>query len=75
MKFIITCVMPSGAKWAWSRFKDDFALVRCENGSVKNAFAWDTHDDAEGYLLAQMDVAPQLSKMGPFEIEAVELPS
>lgn len=34
-----------------------------------NIFAWDSEDEAEGYLLAQMQAAPQLSKLGPFKIE------
>ncbi len=68
-KFIITCQLPSGAKYAWSRKDGEFALVPINGETVRMVSTWDSHDDAEGYLLAQMEVAPNLNKLGPFKIE------
>ena len=74
MKYIITCKFPSGAVWAWTRVKGRFALAPLKNGFVHGAFAWETRDEAEDYLLAQMEAAPDLRKLGPFKIEAMDAP-
>lgn len=75
MKWIITCTFPSGAKWAMASYKEQFALVPVENGVVRKASSWDTPEAAQDYLDAQLEVAPDLEKLGPFRIEAMELPS
>lgn len=72
MKWIIVCTFKSGAKWAWSRRQHEFALVPLQNGRVNLALAWDSKAEAEDYLIAQLEVAPGLAKLGPFEFIEME---
>lgn len=72
--FVIVSTFPSGNKYCFSRHEDTFALVPFTGLTVNGALAWESHDEAEGYLIAQLLAAPDLRKMGPFKIEAMEKP-
>lgn len=73
MKYIIACELPSGARFAFSKLKEQFALVQIENGVVRKALAFDSEAEAETYLREQLAVAPELSRLEP-EVIMMELP-
>ncbi len=65
--------MESGNVLAWSRFKGQFALVKVQNGCVRYALAWESEKEAIAYMSAQIQVAPQLRKMGTFRVIPMEI--
>lgn len=79
MKYIITGVLPSGKKVYWAvppaGAPRCFTLGFVEGGEVRNAVAFDSVPEAEAHIAAQLRVGPDLEKLGPFAVEAVELPS
>lgn len=76
MKYIIVAAtFPSGARWAFSHKGREFALVQIKGDEVRRASAWDSAQEAQRHLDAQLDVAPDLARLGPFTIEMVMEPS
>lgn len=76
MKFIITCQLPSGSRWAWAYVEQNgvkhFALAPINSGVARGVNAWDTREEAQEHLDEQLRLAPDLEKLGPFEIEQIE---
>lgn len=71
--FVITCQTPGGHEYAWSVRDQAFALVPVVGDVFRNASAWDTEPEAREYMDRQLEIAPELEKLGPFEILAVEV--
>ena len=71
MKWIITCRLPSGAKFAWAQDREEgcFALTKLEGDVVKRASCWDTKQEAEAHIQEQLACAPELEKLAPFTVE------
>lgn len=69
--WVIQIRMPeSREKMLFAGVDGEFALVPLgKDGDASGAFCWPTYQEAEKYLKAQLEVAPQLKKLGPFEIE------
>jgi hypothetical protein len=68
MKWIITCKLPSGTRFAFSHKDNFFALVPVDAMQVRHASAFNTKQEAEDYLEKQIACAPQLLKLGPFQV-------
>jgi hypothetical protein len=83
IRWIIVAKFPSGTEMAFSYYQEkgkaekSFALVPIEGelGTVNNAISWNTEEEARNYLDAQLKAAPELSKIGPFEIRRMLEPS
>lgn len=68
MKWVIAVTLPTGLKMAFSSHEEQFALVPIsEQGTFRKASSWDSKREAEKYLALQLEVAPQLNKLAPFE--------
>lgn len=74
-KFIIAVKLPSGTRYAWSSFENQFALVPIsDSGAVRKASAFDTRTEAEDHRERQLEIAPDLARMGEHEVIEVQLP-
>ncbi len=70
--WVIKMRLHSGAQMLFSQYKKTFALVPVgEDGVVKSANCWATHQEAEGYLKDFLKLNPKVKSMGPFEIVQV----
>lgn len=75
MKYVILVTFPSGGRWAFSVYDKKFALVPVIGDCVRKAMYWESAQEAQKYLDAQLEAAPGLARLGPFAIETMQLAS
>ena len=75
--WIITVRLKEGARLAWARKNDTFALVPIEgeHGAVRGAMAWNTEKEAAEHMRKQLALAPELEDLGEIRVEQAWEPS